>query len=185
MVARARQLHPDVEFQKARAESLPFDDGQFEAVVGNFVLHHSARPDEILREAFRVLRRDGRVGFTVWADPSKLEAFGLFFAAVEEHAGPAELPHGPLFGVSDFDVFHRMVRDAGFRNSSVRELPIEWRTRCLDPYFASFCDWANLDAFPKQARDGIEATVRERAETYRSGSVFLIPNPAILVSALK
>src|SRR6185369_6290517 len=100
--------------------------------VGNFVLHHVGQPDEALREAFRVLRTGGRAGFTVWADASKLEAFGLFFAAVEEHAGPAQLPHGPLFGVSDFDVFHQMVRGAGFRDSSVRELPIAWRTASMD-----------------------------------------------------
>jgi len=185
MVAKARNLHPDVEFQKARAESLPSGDGRFDAVVGNFVLHHSGEPDVVLREAFRVLRRGGRVGFTVWADLSKLEAFGLFFAAVEEHAGSAELPHGPLFGVSDFDVYHRMARSAGFRDSSVRELPIAWRTDSLDSYLSSFRAWANLDAFPQQARDGIEATVRERAGAYRSGNVLVMPNPAILVSGVR
>ncbi len=185
MVTEARRHYPGLTFQHARAESLPFEDGRFDAVVGNFVLHHAARPEDVLREAFRVLRRGGRVGFTVWAEPSKLEAFGLFFAAVEEHAGSAELPHGPLFGVSDFEVFHGMVRSAGFGESSVRELPIAWRTSSIDPYVASFCDWANLEAFPKKVRDGIEATVRERAALYRSGNVFVLPNPAILIAAVK
>ena len=36
-----------------------------------FILHHAGRPAKVLEEAFRVLRRDGRVGFTVWADPSR------------------------------------------------------------------------------------------------------------------
>jgi SAM-dependent methyltransferase len=185
MVTEARRRYPELEFQKAAAESLPFEDGQFDAVVGNFVLHHVARPEQVLREAFRVLRSGGRVGFTVWADLPKLEAFGLFFAAVEEHAGSAELPHGPLFGVSDFDVFHGMVRRAGFGDSSVRELPIAWRTSSMDPYVASLSDWANLEAFPTKVRDGIEATVRERAGSYRSGNVFVLPNPAILIAAVK
>jgi len=104
---------------------------------------------------------------------------------VEEHAGSAELPHGPLFGVSDFEVFQRMARTAGFHDSSVRELPIAWRTRSLDPYVAAFRDWANLDAFPERDRDRIEVTVREKAESYRSGGVFVMPNPAILISAVK
>ncbi len=185
MVTEARRLHPDLEFHQAAAESLPFADGEFDAVVGNFVLHHVSQPDLALREAFRVLRRGGRVGFTVWADLSRLEAFGLFIAAVEEHAGPVELPHGPLFGVSDYSVFHEMVRSAGFRDSSVRELAIAWRTSSMDPYVASFHDWANLDAFPEKVRDGIEATVRERADSYRSRNVFVLPNPALLVSAMK
>jgi len=116
---------------------------------------------------------------------SKLEAFGLFLAAVEEHAGTAELPHGPLFGLSDFDTFHGMVRSAGFRDSSVKELPIAWRTASLDSYLASFADWADLDEFPEKIRDAIKATVRDRAKDYRSGNLFVMPNPAILISGVK
>ena len=175
MLATARRLHPHLEFQAVPAESLPFHDGSFDAVVGNFVLHHSAKPKEVLREAFRVLRVGGRAGFTVWADLSKLEAFGLFFAAVVEHAGSAELPHAPLFGVSDFDVLHQMVSLAGFRESSVRDLPIVWRASSMNSFVTSFRDWANLNAFPEQVRDKIEATVRERAKSYRSGDAFVMP----------
>lgn len=185
MVAKARQLHPHLEFLGGRAESLPFDDGSFDAVVGNFMLHHAARPDEVLREAFRVLRDGGRVGFTVWADLSKLEAFRLFFAAVEQYVGAPELPYGPLFGVSDFEVFHRMLRNTGFGRSSVRELPIAWHTTSLDSYLASFRDWADLESFPRSARAGIEATVRKSAEAYRIGSAYIMPNPAVLATGVK
>jgi len=185
MLAEARRLHPEIEFRTGSAEALPFGDSKFDAVVGNFVLHHSGQPDKVLKEAFRVLRPDGRMGFTVWADLSKLEAFGLFFASVEEHAGVAELPHGPLFGVSDFAVFHEMTRDAGFRDSSVKELQIAWRTHSIDSFLAAFRDWANLEAFPNDVRYAIEGTVRERAGVYRRGDSFTMPNPAILMSAVK
>lgn len=185
MVAKARRLHPDIEFQTASAESLSFDDASFDAVVGNFVLHHLGRPDQALREACRILRTGGRIGFTVWADLTKLEAFGLFFAAMEEHAGSAQLPFGPLFGVSDFAVYHQLVRGAGFHDSAVSELPIAWRTSSIDAYLASFRDWANLGAFPKKVQDSIQASVRERAGAYLSGNVFVMPNPAILISGVK
>lgn len=65
MLIEARRLHLAIEFRTAFAESLPFGDGGFDAVVGNFVLHHCGRPDKVLKEAFRVLRGDGRMGFTV------------------------------------------------------------------------------------------------------------------------
>jgi len=185
MLAEARRIHPDIEFHAGPAEALPFGDDEFDAVVGNFVLHHTGDPTKVLSEAFRVLRPEGRTGFTVWADLSKLEAFGLFFAAVEEHAGAADLPHGPLFGVSDFTVFHGMARDAGFRDSSVKEIPIAWRTHSIDSFLAAFRDWANLEAFPRDVRHAIECTVRERAGAYRRDDVFTMPNPAILVSAVK
>jgi SAM-dependent methyltransferase len=185
MLAEARLLHPEIKFRTGTAEALPFGASEFDAVVGNFVLHHSGDPSKVLKESFRVLRPEGRMGFTVWADPPKLEAFGLFFSAVEEHAGTAELPHGPLFGISDFTVFHKIARDAGFGDSSVRELQLAWRTHSIDSFLAAFRDWANLEAFPNDVRQAIEATVRERSGAYRHGDTFTMPNPAILVSAVK
>ena len=185
MLAEARRAHPELDFRLGSAEELPLEDGEFDAVVGNFVLHHSGGPDRAMREAFRVLRSGGRVGFTVWADLAKLEAFGLFFAAVEEHAGAAELPHGPLFGVSDFAVYHDMARDAGFHESSVDELPIAWRTGTMDSFLSAFGDWAALETLPGETRGAIEVTVRERAAAYRQGDSFVLPNPCILMSAVK
>lgn len=185
MLARARRVYPEIEFHRASAEGLPFEDHNYDVVIGNFVLHHSGDPKAVLEETFRVLRPGGRTAFTVWADPSKLEAFGLFFAAVEEHAGAAELPHGPLFGVSDFAVFHNMLQEAGFRDSSVKELDITWQTPSLEPYLTAFRDWANLEAFPEDVRNAIENSVRERAPAYRADGIFTMPNPAILASAIK
>lgn len=66
MLEEARQRYPDIEFRQASAESLPFEDAEFDAVVSNFVVHHLGRPEKALTEAFRVLRRGGRIGFTVW-----------------------------------------------------------------------------------------------------------------------
>ena len=76
MVSEARRRYPDIEFREANAESLPFADGAFDAVVGNFVFHHLARPDRVLAEAHRVVRDSGKIALTAWADPSKLAAFG-------------------------------------------------------------------------------------------------------------
>ena len=47
------------------ARSLPFDDGVFDAVIGRRFLHHVPEQDraDILREAHRVLKPDGRVIF--------------------------------------------------------------------------------------------------------------------------
>lgn len=78
MVDEARRRNPGVEFRVADAHSLPFEDGSFDVVLSNLTVHHLGDPDKFLAEAFRVLRPGGRLAFTVWADLSKLEAFGLF-----------------------------------------------------------------------------------------------------------
>lgn len=48
---------------------LPFSDGRFDAVVGNFVVNHVARPAAAVAELRRVTRAAGRVGVTVWPQP--------------------------------------------------------------------------------------------------------------------
>lgn len=184
MIAEARRRNPDIEFKQANAEALPFDASQFDAVVSNFVLHHLARPAKVLNEAHRVLRDGGKAAFTVWSDFTKLAGFGLFLDAMEKHSN-LELPHGPLFGVSDPTTFHDMLNRAGFHDSSVSDLEIEWRISSIDTYLSVFRAWANLDALAESVRTAVETTVRESANGLNKEGVLALQNPAILIFARK
>ena len=181
MVAVAEQSHQGIDFRVGSVEELPFEEQVFDVAIANFALHHSGAPESVLREVHRVLAPGGRLGFTVWAEPEALEAFGLFFAAVEKHAGAVELPHGPLFGVSDPDALESLVDDAGFGAVAVRRLSLSWRTGSLDPYLAAFRDWADLGRLPLEGQKRIEEAVRRGAEAYRTDHGFEMPNPAVLV----
>jgi ubiquinone/menaquinone biosynthesis C-methylase UbiE len=55
-----------VTFQRASASSLPFDDGEFDAVMSNLVFHEVRNtPDKLslIKEALRVLKKGGRFTF--------------------------------------------------------------------------------------------------------------------------
>lgn len=183
MVARARQRFPQLEFRVANADALPFDDRSFDAVIANEVLHHLGEPDRALAEARRVLDRDGRIACTIWADPQRLEAFGLFFAAIEEHAGAAELPHGPLFGVTDEAILTNLFADAGFADVAIEEIPAIWRMESIDSLLRAFAAWAQLDRFPEDIQARIDASVRSAAARYRTDAGLAIPNPMLLITA--
>lgn len=185
MLAKARQLVPEVQFRAASADALPFDDASFDAVAANTVLHHLARPVQSLAEAHRVLAADGRIACTVWAAPERLEAFGLFFAAVAEHAGDAELPHGPLFGVTDAVALTGLFAEAGFSQVTIDDLPTAWRLPSIEVLLDALGTWAQLDSFPAQTRQGIAASVRSAAATYETGAGLVIPNPMLLIAATK
>ena len=185
MIAEAKRRHPEVDYQHANAESLPFDASRFDAVVSNFVFHHLASPDVVLSEAHRVLRDGGRMAFTVWTDRSKLMGFRLFLDAMEKHAEAVELPHGPLFGVSDFDLFREMMHKAGFHDVSVNDLELSWKISSIESYLDAFRAWGNLSELPDSVRTTVEQEVRESAKRLESEGIVTIANPAILVSAVK
>lgn len=185
MLVEARRRRPAVEFLSATADALPFDGESFDAVVANVTLHHLARPLDALREAHRVLCRSGRIACTVWASLESLEAFGLFFAAVEEHAGAAELPHGPLFGVTEHDTLAELLTGAGFTDVTVEEIPAVWRMPSPDVLLRALGTWAQLDTLPAAVRARIEASVRAGAARYQLDRGVAIPNPMLLIAAAK
>src|SRR5207247_126235 len=76
MLAQARATYPHIEFKMVDAQSLPFNP-EFDAVAMNFGLLHVGRPEQVIAEAFRVLKAGGRFGFTVWAPPDRAKAFGI------------------------------------------------------------------------------------------------------------
>lgn len=125
MLALARQLHPQLELRHGDAEALPFSDGSFDAVVGNFVLLHLGRPEQAAAEFARVLAPGGRVALTVWDVPEQARFLGVFLDAMAAAGAepPPDLPPGPpFFRFSDEDEFIRLLGDQQFEDAQVRTI---------------------------------------------------------------
>nr|WP_203606277.1 class I SAM-dependent methyltransferase [Streptomyces sp. SID11385] len=69
MLTLAARTAPEAEVRAATLPELPFENGEFGAVVANFVLNHVGRPRAALAELCRVVRPGGRVAVTIWAKP--------------------------------------------------------------------------------------------------------------------
>lgn len=75
---------PAVMLLPGDAQALPFQQsavdesgGLFDAVVCNFGVLHLGEPEKFFKEAFRVLRPGGKLGFTVWCAPPQTEGFAI------------------------------------------------------------------------------------------------------------
>ncbi|UZK56001.1 class I SAM-dependent methyltransferase [Streptomyces drozdowiczii] len=69
MVEATRRAAPGAEVRSGVLPQLPYADGEFDAVVANFVLNHVGRPLEALVEMRRVARPGSTIAVTVWQLP--------------------------------------------------------------------------------------------------------------------
>ena len=125
MISLARRLHPQLEFRHGNAEALPFQDGSFDAVVGNFVMLHLGRPERAAAEFARVLAPGGRVALTVWDVPERARFLGVLVDAVAAAGArpPEDIPVGPpIFRFADDQEFARLLQSQHLEDTEVRTI---------------------------------------------------------------
>ena len=96
--------------------SVPLDDAAMDAVVSQEAFCHVPDPAKALSEAFRILRKNGKLAFTDWIANEPLSA------------GDAQLMWDgmaiqPLRSIPDY---RRLVEGAGFEINSATDLTDEW-----------------------------------------------------------
>lgn len=185
MVKVAQSRYPGITFRQADAEDLPFDAESFDSVIANFVVHHLARPETVFREVYRVLKPGGRFAFAVWGPPEEQSSIGAFFGAVMAHHDMEELPHGPLFGVTEQDVYEPLLTQAALEDCQLSIHEMIWKVDSLDPILSGFWDWGNMAALPAETQTKIKDTTRENAQPYERDGGYAFPHAILFGSALK
>jgi SAM-dependent methyltransferase len=192
MLERARQNAPAVEFREADAAELPFGDASFEVVTMNYGLLHLSQPERAVAEAYRVLCPGGRFAFSVWAGPDAALGLGLTLAAIQGHGNLAvPLPPGPpFFRFSDPNESKRVLREAGFAQALVQQIPQVWRLGSPEALYevmrhATVRTAGLLRAQAPEALAQIRQAIIDGASRYREGSGVALPMPAMLASARK
>lgn len=77
MLAVAERISPEVEWRQGTAETLPFADASFDAVVSQFGLMFFADRSRAIREMVRVLAPGARLAVAVWDSLDNQPAYSL------------------------------------------------------------------------------------------------------------
>jgi ubiquinone/menaquinone biosynthesis C-methylase UbiE len=132
MLHIARNAHPDVPFLAGQAIDLPFRDGSFDNVLGNFVLAHFAKVETALFDIIRVTRPGGVVGFTTWTDGR--DAFTETWSELVSTVVPDDLLEPTLDkAIPNHDRFtsrqavEEALLDGGLRHVRTEPTQYEWR----------------------------------------------------------
>lgn len=192
MIDEARKLHPGTEFRRGDAESLPFLDARFDAVVCNFGVLHFAHPERAIAEAFRVLTAGGRFAFTAWCPPERSPFFATLFGAIQTYGDMnVPLPPGPpIFRFGAPDECRRVLVGLGFHETTTTETPIivsvnDERDVLALIYRGTVRVRKLLLAQRTEARALIDQALIKGARQFRRGEKVEIPTPALLVAARK
>jgi len=87
MLAVAERLAPEIEWRQGAAESLPYADDSFQAVVSQFGLMFFADRRQAVREMLRVLSPEGRLAVAVWDSLNNTPAYSAAVELLDRVAG--------------------------------------------------------------------------------------------------
>jgi ubiquinone/menaquinone biosynthesis C-methylase UbiE len=188
MLAVARRKAPALEWRLARAESLPFADAAFDAVVCQFGLMFFEDRAGALREMRRVLRPGGRLAVAVWDALDNSPGYAAMVALLRRLFGDraADALRAP-FALGDAARLRALFGEAGIAATEVR-------TPAGTVRFPSIEAWVHVDVKGWTLADLIDdaqyrtlqkAAQREfRAYVQRDGTVSFSA-PAHIATATK
>lgn len=123
MLAVAKELAPTVDWRQGTAESMPFADASFDAVVSQFGLMFMDR-ERAIRELLRVLKPNGRMVVAVWDAVERIPAYAAEIGLLERLAGrrAADALRAP------FVLGNQALLAEAFNNAGVGSVTISTRT---------------------------------------------------------
>jgi SAM-dependent methyltransferase len=173
---RGRELGlTNVEYRVVDAQQIDLPDEHVDGVLCRWGYMLVPDPGRALAETYRVLRPEGRVVLTVWAEADANPwgtAVGRALLQLDLIERPAPDAPGP-FRLGDAGQLRALLRNAGFDEPEVEEVPVVWRHDSFDHYWAvtadlSFLLTTALETLPADDLDRVRELAAHELERFTS-----------------
>jgi ubiquinone/menaquinone biosynthesis C-methylase UbiE len=123
MLAVARAKSPGIEWRAGKAETLPFSDAGFDAVLSQFGLMFFGDRVAAIKEMWRVLRPGGRLVIAVWDAAERSPGYASMIGLLQRLFGEpiANELRGP-FVLGDPAAFRELLEQAGVPEPAVETI---------------------------------------------------------------
>ena len=190
MIAMAKSLGPDIEWQQGDLQSLPFTDGLFDLVICQQGLQFLPDRDAGLQQIYRVLRPGGRTVLGIWTELAKSPGQATLFGALGAMLG-TDMSQPPAWSLADGKQVLKLVSAAGF-------VDVETTVTSLQATFPSARRFVDvlIDGSSKLTRQALAQVptdrktafindVAERLHDYETGTALELPMESRLLVGRK
>jgi SAM-dependent methyltransferase len=184
----AERKAPHIDWRQGQAEALPFEAGEFDAVVSQFGLMFFEDRQQSIREMARVLRPDGRLAVAVWDSYANGPGYAALVGLLARMFGEsvADELRRP-FVLGETQELERLFAGASMRDVTVTTQMGVARFPSLESWiYTEICGWTLVDAFDDAAYQRLLAAAAEVMQPFVSAQgAVSFPVPAHIVSATK
>ena len=175
---RAAELGLDnVEFRVMDAERMDLADSSVDGVLCRWAYMLMADPHAAFRETRRVLRRNGRLVFSVWAAPERNLWSSIPARVLVErgHMPPPEPGAPGIFSMADPDRVRALVVAAGFAEPEIEFTSMAWSFADFEGYWDFLVRLAGalavtINRLPPEEQNWVRSAVHERLVATTGGA---------------
>jgi SAM-dependent methyltransferase len=188
MLDVARQKAPDIEWQQGKAESLPFEDARFDAVVSQFGLMFFQDRVAAIKEMLRVLRPGGHLTIAVWASLEVTPGYKAMVDLLQRLFGGdiADNLRSPYI-LGDLRKLQSVLDDAGVVGAAITTLNGKARFPSIDAWmFTDIKGWTLADKIDDaQYAHLLAEAKRDLAQFETTSGEVVFDSPAHIITVTK